>query len=142
MGHVVPGGRNALDPLSMRPEVGDWLLESLRHAEVDDVPDRKPVNLDEICELLQLDRHTAARTYANALVMTLTEALGAVPDIRGPGTVDLSFDEAWLMRLVERAQAHDDESVAFLISSRVPLRHRPAIIFLVEGLAMRLDRPG
>lgn len=130
---AAPGREEPRDPR-------DWLLLTVRRIYAQGaVP---PVDLFESRALLELDRHTTARTYANALAKGLAQALGARPVIRPTGSSELSFDEAWLLRLLERAQARDSESVAFLVSSRVAHRHRAALVFLLEGLAARLpERP-
>lgn len=95
---------------------------------------------DEICELLSMDRHTEADVYANGLVLSLDAALGRQPVWHVPGMVDLSFDEAWLVRLVERSCALDTSSVAFLIAGRVTPPYCANIAFLVDGLATRVPQ--
>ncbi|MCV6598072.1 MAG: hypothetical protein OIF40_13440 [Mangrovicoccus sp.] len=89
-------------------------------------------------QLLALDRSASLSLYITALSMGLTAAMGAKPDLNAPGTHHYSFDEAWLLRLLERSLAQDAESVAFLISRRIPHAHRRSIAFLVEGLVARL----
>ncbi len=90
------------------------------------------------CELLTLDRHTTLRTYSTALGLSLQPALGAPPLLGHVGAAELTFDEAWLLRLLDRSRHVDAESVAFLISSRVTYRLRAAIAFLTEGVVSRL----
>jgi len=92
-------------------------------------------------ELLALDRSSELPIYITALNMGLTAAMGAKPDLNAPGARHFSFDEAWLLRLIERSLVQDAESVAFLISSRIPYEHRRSIAFLVEGLVARLSDP-
>lgn len=118
-----------------------WVLDVMRRAQS---VQRDPVDFDlfETCELLELDRHTKPRTYALALVLGLQEALGRPPEFRTSGEADLSFDEFWLMRLIERSRHHDAESVAFLISSRVMPHCRNSLVFLVAGLVERLELEG
>lgn len=97
-----------------------------------------PFDPVDTCELLALDRHTTLRSYATALGLSLDEALGLPPVMGHPGTSELTFDEAWLLRLVDRSQHVDAESVAFLICSRVRPDLRPSIAFLLEGVVGRL----
>jgi hypothetical protein len=56
-----------------------------------------------------------------------------------PGCEELSPDEAWLMRALERARAGDHASPDFLIASRVPKPWRRQMGFLINNLARRLD---
>lgn len=97
------------------------------------------LDLFEACTLLDSDGGEAAGAYAAALVRTLGQALGRAPRIHAPGSVEASFDEEWLVRLIERARAGDDASVAFLIGRRVPREKRRSVAFLISGLAARLD---
>lgn len=121
------------------PEGACSLLAALRAA--GGSSDWRQIDAVETRELLDLDRHTATQTYVTALAMSLTEAIGAEPKLNTPGSLHYSFDEAWLLRLVERCQAKDAGSMSFLISSRVPDRYRNAIGFLINGLVDRLENP-
>ncbi|MEM8555665.1 MAG: hypothetical protein AAGF71_12680 [Pseudomonadota bacterium] len=115
----------------------DWALQTVRNA----VHDRRlseTVDMFETCELLSLDRDTAARTYAIALALSISQALGKQPVVHAAGHADLTFDELWFLRLLERSRVRDAESVAFLISSRVAYPFRNSLVFLIEGLTARL----
>jgi len=134
----------------MRSDIGtgaaraprDWVLVKVRDVIGVGAAPGDPVDLQRTCERLLANRSTAASTYAHALALGLAQALGTPPRIGAPDAPDLSFDEAWLMRLLERAQMRDAESVGFLIASRVAPRHRACFAFLVKGLAARLpERP-
>lgn len=118
-----------------------WAIDSLR-ANIGDGRARTGIDPVETCELLELDRYAATRTYLTALAMSLTEAIGDEPMMNAPGCTRYTFDEAWLLRLFERCQARDAESMAFLISSRVPHRYRNSIAFLVNGLVARFEDAG
>ena len=115
-----------------------WAIDSLR-ANIGDGRGGAGIDPVETCELLELDRYAATRTYLTALAMSLTEAIGDAPQMNAPGSARYTFDEAWLLRLFERCQAKDAESMAFLISSRVPHRYRNSIAFLVNGLVARFE---
>ncbi|MEM8959229.1 MAG: hypothetical protein AAGC86_15625 [Pseudomonadota bacterium] len=130
------------DSLQAAPtEDAFWAIDSLR-ANIGDGRARAGIDPVETCELLELDRYAATRTYLTALAMSLTEAIGDEPMMNAPGCVRFTFDEAWLLRLFERCQAQDAESMAFLISSRVPHRYRNSIAFLVNGLVARFEGGG
>lgn len=88
-------------------------------------------DLFQACALLQVERSRSQAAHADALMRCLKEALGAAPRLFAPGTVEISFDEAWLMRLGAAITHDQDPSVAFLLRSRVLPEHRRLIWFLV-----------
>ena len=92
-------------------------------------------DLFQACALLSNSRTKAQDAYARALFRCLTEAIGSNAVFHRPGVAELSFDEAWLTRLLIASHAGDDASVAFLIRSRVPKMHQRHIAFLIKGIA-------
>ena len=52
-----------------------------------------------------------------------------------PGVRTVSFDEAWLMRLVQSSAGPDSDSFAFLIRSRVPHVARRNLAFLIHSIS-------
>lgn len=97
------------------------------------------LDLFKACAVLSMREHPSAYDFADAVARTLEQALGHRPDWNPPGKTELSFDESWLLRLVERSLACDSASVAFLISSRVQRGKRASLAYLVNGLAARLE---
>lgn len=97
------------------------------------------LDLFKACAVLSMREHPSAHDFADAVARTLEQALGHTPEWRAPGETDLSFDERWLLRLVDRSLACDTGSVAFLISSRVQRGKRASLAYLVNGLAERLE---
>ncbi|WP_425091340.1 hypothetical protein [Tropicimonas sp. S265A] len=97
------------------------------------------LDLFKACAVLSMREHPSAHDFADAVARTLEQALGQTPDWREPGATELSFDERWLLRLVERSLECDTASVAFLISSRVQRGKRASLAYLVNGLAERLE---
>lgn len=97
------------------------------------------LDLFQACALLSTDRETAANAYADALFRTLDQGLGRPPRIYVPGSRDLSFDERWLMALIEATESGDDASRTFLLTSRLRPKARRALAFLVKNLTDRLD---
>lgn len=116
------------------------LEDALRLVREQQAVARDAVRLDlfKACALLALKDSSTARDYANAVVRTLGQALDKTPELRAPDADGVSFDEHWLLRVLERLRAQDDASVAFLISSRVPQPKRDSVIYLVTGLAETL----
>lgn len=99
------------------------------------------LELGHACSQLTLDPERAPLVFARALLRTLGQALGQRPVFLREGSVCSSFDEDWLMRVIDRMEAQDFDSVAFLIGRRVPLAYRRSLVFLLHGLIARPDRP-
>jgi hypothetical protein len=97
------------------------------------------LDLFKACAVLSMREQPSAYDFADAVARTLEQALGHRPEWHDPDEERMSFDESWLLRLVERSLACDTASVAFLISSRVPRGKRASVAYLVNGLAERLE---
>lgn len=93
-------------------------------------------DLFRACAVLSEDRDTAAEAYARAL-------LGALPTGRlrfyQPGTHEVSFDEAWLVSLLDAAGRGDEASLTFLLARRLPAHTRRSVGYLVMNLSRKLD---
>lgn len=70
-----------------------------------------------------------------ALVRGLRVSLGREPVWFRPGVEAVSFDEAWLLRLIACQHAGEWENVSFLVASRVPRVWRRETQILVAALA-------
>ncbi|MEM8554150.1 MAG: hypothetical protein AAGF71_04910 [Pseudomonadota bacterium] len=81
----------------------------------------KPCDTDGVC--------------VQSLLRTLSQAIGRRAIFHATDAQQISFDEAWLLRLWERMAADDTDSVGFLLSSRVALPYRRPLIFLLKGTA-------
>lgn len=92
-------------------------------------------DLFQACAMLSQTKAVARDAHARALVKCLREALGKAPIFYRPGEKHMSFDEAWLLRLIAATEANDGDSVTFLIASRIPPIHRRHIAFLARGIA-------
>lgn len=92
-------------------------------------------DLHEACTALYAGRDATAEAHAEALVRTLPQVLSHIPRFHRPGVEEVSFDEAWLLRLFEAASAPDPDSFEFLMRSRVPPMARRSLGFLVSRAA-------
>lgn len=92
-------------------------------------------DLFKACALLSADREVAQEAYARALIKSLRLALNRKVTFYRPGTAQVSFDEAWLIRAVTSAQNGDVDSFNFLIRSRVPHIYQRQIAYLIKGVA-------
>lgn len=128
-------------PVAAPQPVGDPALNRLNKLRLLALRCRAAARLDlfQACALLSTDRQTAANAYADALFRTLGQGLGRPPRIFVPGSTDLSFDERWLMALIDATETGDEASRTFLLSSRLRPEARRALAFLVTNLTDRLD---
>jgi hypothetical protein len=76
-----------------------------------------------------------AAECARALVRTLPEGLGRRLAIRRPGEARLSFDEAWLLSLLDASARGDAASTAFLLRSRASSPCRRGLARLASAMA-------
>jgi len=92
-------------------------------------------SLFEACALLQAPSLEARNAHAEALMRCLTEAFGQRANLYRPGTKSISFDESWLVRLVQSHARGDTFSVSFLLKSRIAPENRRLIGFLTKQIS-------
>ena len=92
-------------------------------------------DLFQACAVLTQDKNVAHRAYAETLVKCLSQALGTKPVFYAPGVSEISFDEAWLVRLIQSSASGDLDSFVFLIRSRVPHIAQRNLAFLVHSIS-------
>lgn len=97
-------------------------------------------DLFHACALLSNNKDTGRDAFSQALFKCLSEAISSKPVFFQPGTVEISFDEAWLIRALIASRSGDDDSVAFLIRSRVPKMYQRQISFLIKGISDQFAR--
>ncbi|MCY4333872.1 MAG: hypothetical protein OXC60_04265 [Litoreibacter sp.] len=95
--------------------------------------------LFEACALLDLGQAASRDAHAEALMRCWGEALGQTARFYAPGVRDFTFDERWLMQLGQAHCRGDNDSLRFLLSSRVIHRNRRLVGFLVGGVAECFD---
>jgi len=91
------------------------------------------VDLFRACQMLAPEASDARAAFATALVRVLGDALDRHPVFHRPGTMTLSFDEAWLARLLDCRLRDDEPSMTFLAHRRVTPIKRRALLALVTG---------
>lgn len=89
--------------------------------------------------MLSENREQSHAAFRDALLRTLSEGFRRRPIFFVPGTPDTSFDERWLLALIDAVIRDDDPSTRFLAASRIALHARRSLIFLVAGLVRHLD---
>ncbi len=97
-------------------------------------------DLFEACAMLSTDKSVARAAHAETLMKCLAQATGKRPVMFRPGAEEVSFDEAWLARMVLAAATGDTDSFEFLIRSRVPHWARRNLAFLIHAVAAEFDK--
>ena len=92
------------------------------------------------CALLTTDKSQSIRAHAEALVRCLNEALSKRAILFRPGTEELSFDETWLLQFAAALRRDDEDSVRFLLHSRVAPEHRRNMRFLVSRISEQFSQ--
>jgi hypothetical protein len=90
------------------------------------------------CAMLSADRDVAGRAYLDTLLRTLAQGLGRAPVIFCETCPQTSFDEQWLLALLDSHARDDRDSFAFLLCSRLPHTARRHVGFLIGGMARSL----
>ena len=94
-----------------------------------------PVTVDHVCALVEPAKPDA---YGLALMRTLA-AVAIRPLLFHPvPSVEASFDELWMVRLLRRLGAGDHGSAKLLIGRRISRFGQRPVAFLAQGLAARL----
>ena len=90
------------------------------------------------CDILKAREEAALSAYIETLVRGLPAALQRGITLHNPGCNELSFDEAWLLRTIQSYIAHDENSLTFLLKSRVKPATRPHLMFLIGKISLCL----
>lgn len=91
------------------------------------------------CAMLSTDRDSAGQAYLDTLLRTLEQGLGRAPVIYCDACPQMSFDERWIMALLDAHRRGDRDSLAFLLCSRLPRPTRRHVGFLIGGIARCAD---
>ena len=91
--------------------------------------------LFEACALLTAQKSAEQAAYAEALMRCINEALGKPARLLSPGVSELTFDERWLIQLARASARGDEDSLRFLLSSRVAFENRRLVRFLIGRIA-------
>lgn len=92
-------------------------------------------DLFEACALLSMDGEDAKRTFVATFVKCLSDAVHKQIRWFRPGTSEVTFDEAWVMRCLSCIETGDRSSLEFLLKSRIATSDRRYIGFLLGRIA-------
>lgn len=131
--------RPAPRPAQELPAQARGVLNALRMIAMD-CRAKSRADVFEACALLSGQPSLAQDAHASALIRCFRQVLGVRPVFYHPGSVQMSFDEAWLMRAVLSCRAQDWRSFEFLLRSRIPQMQRRSMAFLIHGISDRFGR--
>ena len=97
-------------------------------------------DVTKACAVLSHDRNVATEAFAEALVRCLGQVLEHTPHFNRPSVNELSFDEQWLMRLVQCHRTGDTSSFVFLLRSRLPAYAQRNVGFLIGAVSDHLGK--
>tara|TARA_B100001142_G_C14204183_1_gene605051 strand:+ start:680 stop:1081 length:402 start_codon:yes stop_codon:yes gene_type:complete len=84
------------------------------------------IDVFKACELVQLDIDLLTPELLSIFVRSLPQAFGRLTHFLPAGTLELSWDEKWLISLVSAISRADYDSVHFLIKAWIkPVHQKP-----------------
>ena len=86
------------------------------------------------CQLISLDIDLLSSEMLEIFIRSLPEAFGRQVVIHNPRTKQLSWDEKWLLSMIEAVSRADYDSVHFLIRSAVKQKHRREFLTIAHEL--------
>lgn len=94
------------------------------------------LDLERACAIIDATPDTAL----HALISALPDALRQPFRVYGLHEVDLTFDERWLLSVIDAMRRNDMDSVWFLVTRRVPLHSRRWLIVLLRRVTDAIDQ--
>ena len=99
------------------------LLEAIReHAK--QARSLPKIDVFKACELVQLDIELVTPELLSIFVRSLPQAFGRPTNFFSSGSLELSWDEKWLISLVSAISRADYDSVHFLIKTSIKPTHQ------------------
>jgi len=99
------------------------LLEAVRE-EAKQARSMPKIDVFKACELVQLDIGLLTPELLSIFIRSLPQALGRSTHFLPNGTLELSWDEKWLISLVSAISRADYDSVHFLIKTSIKPTHQ------------------
>lgn len=118
-------------------DVSPEYFDTLNHLRLAAMECRAAARTDlfKACALLCLEGEDAKRTFVATFVKCLSAAVQAPVKWFQPGTRELSFDEAWMLRCLTSIDNDDTASLRFLLASRIGISDRRYIGFLLGRIS-------
>ena len=99
------------------------LLEAVRQ-EAKQARSMPKVDVFKACELVQLDVELLTPELLSIFIRSLPQAFGRSTHFLPTGTLELSWDEKWVVSLVSAISRADYDSVHFLIKTSIKPTHQ------------------
>ena len=101
------------------------LLEAVRQ-EAKQARSMPKIDVFKACELVQLDVELLTPELLSIFIRSLPQAFGRSTNFLPTGTLELSWDEKWVISLVSAISRADYDSVHFLIKTSIkPMHQKP-----------------
>ena len=101
------------------------LLEVVRQ-EAKQARSMPKIDVFKACELVQLDVELLTPELLSIFIRSLPQAFGRSTNFLPTGTLELSWDEKWVISLVSAISRADYDSVHFLIKTSIkPMHQKP-----------------
>ncbi|MEM8592131.1 MAG: hypothetical protein AAGF13_06350 [Pseudomonadota bacterium] len=91
------------------------------------------LDIAEACSAIHVDREKSLDVIATSMIRVVSQAVDGHVIFLAPGAPTMTFDEEWLMRVLDRAAERDFLSVEFLLRRRVAARHHHAFRSIVRA---------
>ena len=92
------------------------------------------LDLAEACAAIHADRDRSLDAIATSMIRVISQAVDGHVIFLSPGAPQMTFDEEWLMRLLDRATHKDTVSVEFLLRRRVTSQNHHAFRGIVRAV--------
>lgn len=119
------------------PHLSDCQIDVLNKLRCQAVTSRAKARIEffSACAVIDPKATTSAADRLTLLLRLLDQVLPGGAVVHRPGERKLSFDERWLLSVIDADRRGDRDSLAFLISRRVEPAKRRLFALLVSGLA-------
>lgn len=97
------------------------------------------LDLFQACKVLDQDAAVASDSYARVLVRVIGQALDKPMEFMAVGSSVTTFDEDWLLRILDCLARDDIDSYLFLLIRRVPETKRNSLDLLLKNIADQLE---
>lgn len=96
------------------------------------------LDLAQACSAIHVDAAKSLDGLATSLIRVISQAVEEPVIFLAPGARHMTFDEEWLLRVLDRAIARDGASVEFLLRRRVAGRNHYAFRSIVRAVGQVL----
>ncbi|MEM9436396.1 MAG: hypothetical protein AAGA15_05090 [Pseudomonadota bacterium] len=96
------------------------------------------LDLAAACSAIHADKDKSLDAIATSMIRVVSQAVEGHVIFLAPGAPHMTFDEEWLMRVLDRARERDFVSVEFLLRRRVARQHHHSFRAIIRAVASLL----